>query len=278
MATRNLAKWLDGEQDRLVWIEFDDYAHRVFAGDSPDWLNIANVFVGGVGQALGVVATEVLSIDLLAAYRIALERSEASPADTIETMLGQDIPQQFVGQVIDALAHRYGDRMDLVVKIPSPAQLLRLAGLQDPPSFDDLDDVGIGLSNLLREFSARPIAGVLIATSEPISSDEAEALESVVSVARHYEWRVALSLDSASTVPGELPEVDMDLLLLPALGHADIAADTALSLPIGGGLGADYWQGDTDIPVEPHRALFYGTIPPDTQPERVVKRVADTRP
>lgn len=274
MAAANLRAWMNGESERLVWIEFDDYAHGVFASATHDWLSVANTFVSGVSQAQGVVATQVLSIDILAPYLAALERDGENPAEAVQAMLQRDEPRRFIEEVIDALAHRFAERLDLVLKLPSPAALLRQAGMTQEPSFDDLDDVGIGLSNLLREFSTKLVAGILVTCPEPLSGDESEALESVVSAARHYEWRVALGLDGVNAIPDELPEVDADLVLLPAAAIADVAGAADATPAIGGGLGAEYWRPGAETPATGVRVLLYGVIPADTQPELVVERVA----
>jgi hypothetical protein len=275
MPAGDLRAWLDGGRDRLVWIEFDDYAHRVFAGGAADWLRDANVFVGGVSQAQGVVASEVLSIDVLAPYLAHLEPCGDDARETVQSMLQLEAPRDFVNDVVDALAHRFGDHIDLVLKVPSPGDLLRRAGLGGDASFDELDDIGVGLSNVLREFSTKPLAGVLVASSGPLSLDEDEALESVTGVARHYQWCVALSLEGAAAVPAEAPRIDADLLLLPAVRTADLRDAAASALVLGGGLGTGYWQADGEIPDRQARGLLYGAIPADTQPELVVKRVAD---
>ena len=274
MSAENLSAWLDGKRERLVWIEFADYARQVFAGGTDDWLHVANTYVGGVSQAQSVVATEVLSVDIGAAYLAELDQAGGTPPQAVQAALQLEHPQRFNGEVIDALAHRFSDHVDIVLKVPSPGELLRQAGASGEHSFDDLDDIGIALSNLLREFSSKPIAGVLVASTEPISDDEAEALESVTSAARHYQWRVALSLECFEVCPQETPEVDADLLLLPGVGLSELAAAPTSSLALGGGLGAAFWHTDGEMPG-PGRRLLYGAIPADTQPELVVQRVAD---
>lgn len=273
MPVGGLTAWLDGDRRRLVWIEFDDYAHRVFAGAAADWLIDANVFVAAVSQAHSVVATEILSIDILPAYLAHLERNSEQPGNAVQAMLQLEAPRSFLSEVIDALAHRFADHIDLVLKVPSPAVLLRHAGVTAEPSFDDLDDIGIALSEVLRDFSTRPFAGVLISSSESVSADEAEALEPVVGAARHYAWRVGLSLDGARAVPDEMPQVDLDVLLLPGVGIAELSIASAASYALGGGLGGGYWHDDGPAPNPSGRYLLYGTIPPDTQPELVVRQV-----
>jgi hypothetical protein len=277
MTSAKINDWVIGQRDRLVWIEFDPYAHKIFAGAASDWHSSATVFVNGIGQALGVVKTDVLSIDLIAPYVGEVEFDGAKPAQAIEDMLQLEGPRKFTEQVIDALAHRFADQLDLVLKIPSPAQMYRLAGCGEPPSFDDLDDVGIGLSNLLREFSSKTVAGVLVSTSEMVSTDEAEALESVIGAAQHYAWRVALSLDSPTTLPAEFPAVDCDVFLLPNVAAEHFIDHDQSVVKIGGALSPRYWQDESIAVAGSACPVLYGKIPSDAHPELVVKRVAALR-
>ncbi|MDA0823596.1 MAG: hypothetical protein O3C28_14430 [Proteobacteria bacterium] len=171
MATRKLRVWLDGQRDKLVWIEFDDYARKIFAGQTQDWRRIASVFVSGISQALAVIRTDVLSIDLLAPFLQQELPADLSPAERVHRLFQQQAAKEFITQTIDALAPRFGDQADIALKLPSPAQLLRRAGADDELAFDDLDDVGIGLSNLVREFSKKPISVLLVTSAKSIGTD-----------------------------------------------------------------------------------------------------------
>ena len=81
----------------------------VFAGGAADWLDVPTVFAGGIGQAQGVVATEVLSIDVLAPYFAKLDQAEGTPPEAVQAMLQLDAPQRFIVEVIDALEMRERD-------------------------------------------------------------------------------------------------------------------------------------------------------------------------
>ena len=65
MASPSIGEWMAGQRDALVWVEFDQYARKIFARDAPGWHSNADVFVNGISQALGVIKTDALSIDLL---------------------------------------------------------------------------------------------------------------------------------------------------------------------------------------------------------------------
>lgn len=74
MASASIGEWMAVQRDALVWVEFDQYARKVFARDAPDWHSNADVFVNGISQALGVIKTDALSIDLLRTYIYANRR------------------------------------------------------------------------------------------------------------------------------------------------------------------------------------------------------------
>lgn len=269
MAADNLRAFIDGRRERLRWIDFTAYAHRVFAAGNEHWLADPRVFTGGLTQAQGVIGTEVLSVDLLAAYLAVLVPDPESPGDAVQTMFAQAAPSAFVGDVLDALVHSLGTKVDLVLKIPSPANVLRAAGLVGEATFDDLDDTAIALANVLRAHAGRPLSGILITTSGELTADEAEALESVVSAARHYNWCVAISFDQATEAIADEPPVGADLTLYPGCGFAALAG----LANAGGGLEPAFWTGEPPLPDVP-RGLAYGIIPSDAQPETVVQRAA----
>jgi len=270
MSAGLLKGWLDGAAERLVWIDFADYAHRVFANSNAQWLHDPNVFVGGVSQAQGVVKTQVLGIDALAPNRPHLEIDPAAPGAAVQAMLQASGAEKFVSSVFDALAHRFASTLDLVLQIPAPGSLLRAAGCDGEPSFDDLDDVGIALSNVLRKFSDKPVSGVLIAAAADIGGDEAEAMESIISAARHYGWQVVLCFEQAREIVPPNPAIDVDAVLYPEVDVASIVAAEG-SMNLGGGLGGAFWQG-APAALPAGRCLLFGRIPPETQPELVVKR------
>lgn len=265
MPADNLRSFMDGRRERLRWIEFSDYAHRVFAAGNERWLTEASVHAGGLAQAQGVIGTEVLSIDILAPYFAVLEPAPDAPADAAQAMLGQAAPAAFTGEVLDALLHGQGGKVDLVLKVPAPADILRAAGLAGDPAFDDLDDIAIALADVLRAHAGRALSGVLITTSAPFSDDETEALETVVGTAKHYDWCVAISFDKATEPLAGDPPIGADLVVYPA---CDFAALAALE-NVGGGLVPAFWAGEPVLP-DAARMLAYGIVPPGAAPETVL--------
>jgi hypothetical protein len=74
MASASIGEWMAGQRDALVWVEFDQYARKIFARGAPDWHSNADVFVNGISQALVFIKTGALSIDLLTTYICANRR------------------------------------------------------------------------------------------------------------------------------------------------------------------------------------------------------------
>ncbi|MGE3775018.1 MAG: hypothetical protein AB7I32_18990, partial [Gammaproteobacteria bacterium] len=66
MSAGILKAWLAGTRSGALWIEYDDYAGRVFAGAPADWLGQAVRYANTLGQARKIVRTDVLTIDLTA--------------------------------------------------------------------------------------------------------------------------------------------------------------------------------------------------------------------
>lgn len=272
MPADNLRAWIDGRRERLRWIDFTAYAHRVFAAGNERWLADPRVFTGGLIQAQGVIGTEVLSVDVLAPYLAVLVPDAESPSEAAQAMFAQAAPSAFVADVLDALVHSLGGKVDLVLKIPSPADTLRAAGLVGEATFDDLDDTAIALANVLRAHAERSLSGILITASAELTADEAEALESVVSAAKHYNWCVAISFDQATAAVADGPPIGADVALYPGCGFAALAG----LQNVGGGLEPAFWTGELTLPDAP-RVLAYGVIPSEAQPETVAQRAASLK-
>lgn len=269
MSAGILKGWLAGTRASATWIEYDDYAGRVFAGAPSDWLVQAVRYANTLGQARKVVCTDVLTIDLTAPGlgRVA---AEGSAAERAAQALADPVARAFGAEVLDALAHKFAGDTDLVLKIASPRDLLRCCGSAEEPGFDELDDLATALAGLLRALSDKPVAALLVARSgtDAWTADEADACEPLFSAAHHYGWLTAMSVD-ASLLQTAFSGVD---ILLCA--DADPAALAAGAKPrVGGGLTADYWRGSSSAEL-PAGALAYGCIPVDAEPERIVERCA----
>ncbi|MCC7414300.1 MAG: hypothetical protein IT495_21985 [Gammaproteobacteria bacterium] len=268
MAEGVLASWKAAGRDALRWIELDEYARRVFAGAPSNWFEDPVRYAATLAQAHQVVPSDVLSVDALGAFLHAGCASDVPAAEAVQALLDAPVPLAFLREVVDALAHRYAGRIDLVLRLRAPSDLLRLAGGE--PDFDTMDEVSVALANFVRGFAGKPFAGVLVtADSDTVpSTDELEALDPLLGAVRHYGWLTALSLDRYTTA--QIPPIDsFDLLLLPE-STAAVAAGAA-ARNAGGGLPQAFWLEGQAPGTGP--GLLYGRIPAQARPEEVVARL-----
>lgn len=271
MAAGLLQAWLSGSSERLLWIDFAAYAHHVFARDSAQWLTDPNVYVGAVAQAQAVIKSQVLCVDVIKPYLAHSATGEASPGSALQAALQGSTAAAYVHEVIDALAHRFAAKLDLVLTIQAPATVMRTAGFLDEPSFDEMDDLAIAMSGVLRKLSDKPVSGVMIVSAACPGDDEIEALESITSAARHYGWRLALCYPNCADIaPASALVTDVELY--PQVDAVRLCAAQSPHA-LGGGLDSSYWH-DATASLPAGRCLLFGTVPDDAQPELVIQRAA----
>lgn len=273
MSAGILRQWLAGQRPSVLWVEYDDYAGRVFAGAPADWLMQAVRFANTLGQARKVIPTNVLTIDLTASG-IARTAAQDGPAAAALRAVGDEGGRAFGAEVLDALAHKFAGEADLVLKVSSPRDLLEHFGARGEPSFDELDDLASALADLVRGLSERPVSGLLVTRNSEAewTADEADACEPLFSAARHYGWVSALRVGASLLRKQGDALRDPDLLLCADVDAAELAT-LAAGRKCGGGLPAAYWLGGSQLAAAPGQ-LLYGVIPVDAEPEHIVERCA----
>ena len=263
MTTALLKTWLAQRDSTLRWIDFEAYARRVFANDPSDWYRDPVRYAATLIQAQGVVATHCLSIDVTAPFMATHE----GDGKALSAQFASAAPLQFVSDVLNALAHRFERRLDLVLKFTAPWDLL---GRGDDARFDAMDELGTALAACMRRFADRPIAALLLETarSEALSADEIDAYEPLISAARHYGWVTAMALPADRDGAIRSVALDLDVLLWPQCAAESLTLDGAKPAS-GGGLNEAVWSGLASVP-QPKPALLYGAIPASATPETVV--------
>lgn len=274
MTDSRLRSLATGAAGRLLWIEFDAYAHRVFAGGRPGWHGDASGYAATLLQANAIVRTDVLSIPAAAAALAALPpRNGGSAADAVRDALAAPAAAAFAAGAVDALAHRLGGRTDLVLTLPPPRALLLAcgAGAAEAGDFDALDDVAMAAAGLLRALSDKPVAGLALSFAAPPEEDEIAACDTLVGTARHYGWSVAVlaayAQDAAEAAV--LAPLGPDLTLLPEVPAASLTAPG-----LGGGLTRQFWEAGAAVDGP---RLLHGTIPDGLAAEEVVRRIDGLR-
>lgn len=261
-----LRQWLDGTRDALLWLEYTAYARRVFGGGDDFWSN-PQAIASTLGQAQGLLKSDVVGVD--GGGLFAPAQSADDPLAAVAEALG---PERLANarEALQALAYQVSGEADLVLALPSPAALLRLAGADDEAArdFGNLDDTGAALCDVLRGLSETALDGVVIVCEDTagFDADESDALGPVLAVLDHHGWCAG----TCHTLATEAPDALGDFTLLPAAPVATIAAAGAR---FGGGLDAAFWAGGE----APALGLRYGAIPADAVPETVLTQVARLR-
>ncbi len=268
MSASLLKAWLQDSSAAFLWVDFEAYAARVFANAGDDWYSDPARYAGTLIQATGVIPTRCLNVDMLAPFVAGLDQDEPSAARLCET-LGDARSTRFIEDALNALLHRFSGKLDVILKIRTPWDLLAGGDRAGGCEFDELDDVASAIAALVRQFADKPIAGLMLtrATGGALSADEIDAYEPLLGAARHYDWCTALAFDAVSDGKVDTGGLDVDAVLLPSSPLATLPADATPRL--GGGLDAGFWAG-TAAPVDIGGRLLYGTIPAAATPETVL--------
>lgn len=268
-----LHAWRSRGDDPLVWIEYDAYAHRVFAGSRADWRTDPTAYTSALIQANAILGTQVLALPAAAPFQ-AVDRRADDPVDDLNRRFRAEEPVAFLANAIDALAHRMGRQADLALALPCPRDLLRANGADDgvAAGFDAQDDVALSVTDVLRALSGKPLSGLKLTFEAPPDDDDVAVCETIIHAARHYGWSVAVMLAHAATADDAEPAraLAADAILLPEVAAADLLATDHRDL--GGGLTRRFWEDDGDAAAGP--TLLYGCVPAAAAPETVVRRVA----
>ncbi|MBI2800356.1 MAG: hypothetical protein HYX63_08715 [Gammaproteobacteria bacterium] len=275
MAAGVLRSWLDGRRADVLWLEYEAYARRVFANAPSDWSRVVSRYANTMVQARKALPTDVLTFDLAAAGMAALGDSEVGVA-RVRAALSAPSGRAFIAEAVDAVAHKIGDSTDLVLKVATPLDLWMSAAPDASPSFDELDEIATAITNLLRDLSDKPLAGVLLtrASAVALSLDESDAYAPILNAARHYRWITCMSLHPGVIGTPTAHPVDVDILLGPDIPLSTIGNLPSTTARIGGGLDAAFWSSNESSFEHAAGELRYGIVPDDLEPEQVLARMA----
>ncbi len=283
------------QQERKVWLDFHDYANKLFAQDAEDfWLNPMQ-YIFAVKQAQGMLRSDILSIPIIRFFenwlRIhpeALEKWKGKkPTFVCKKILTEEEPLQVLLEVTNGLKNLYPEQLPLVLVLSSPGQWLRLIqnhlSEEKATSFDSeaIESVAIYLADFLRHFSTSGISAILFEDQDDelvCLNEWGELVQPVINVGKHYQWSTGIRLksDVAEDVLQSLSSLDFILF-------ADASPSAIHSLwqqglaHIGGGLNENFWNQGEIFPSSDSRGLAFGTIPAMAQPEKVLERLREFR-
>ena len=280
---RSLAHALDAGTP-VLWIDFYDYAARLFPGGGVvPWFDDA-AFAAFHGKAQSLLDSDVISLpvgrvaEALLQARPALVEAmgaKSRPAYPLRRLLEDDALRDAVAGLLAPLRAADGER-PLALVLPSPRCWLAAAyasahGRPLAPEVaddaDEIDGAAVYVADFLRAFAGAGVDLVLLCEDDAGGPASAEALalyDPVVKTARHYRWAVGL-LDVGGRLPAGAGQ-DLDVVIAPT---PDGARGGAV-------LPEAFWQ-HGDAPQALGARLVYASIPAGTVPEIVLERLAGLR-
>ncbi len=251
---------------RPVLFEHDDYATAVLRqGSAIPWSDLASLS-GHVGQVHSLLDPDAVWVDVEAFHANALQDAPALVASlaarkrtgyALRTLLADAELVESLAQMLVVLSDAC--RRPVVVDIPSPARWLSrahaLAGTPlDEVTADAADSASMYLAEWLGKLGSPNVGLVLLdgrvtPGDAALETDEVLAdYTSVLNVARHYGWSVALRTEAGVQVGEDEPSI--------------------------GVLPAQWWASGNDAPAGD---VLLGTIPTDVSPETVLDEIARLR-
>lgn len=251
---------------RPVLFDHDDYTTAILRqGSAIPWSDLA-LLSGHVGQVHSLLEPDAVWVDVEAFYDAALQDAPALVAAlaarsrtgyALRALLADPELVERLAQTLVVLSDAC--RRPVVIDVPSPARWLsRAHAVAGTPleevTTDSADSASMYLAEWLGKLGSPKVGLVLLDGRAAVGDARLEADEvladysSVLNVAHHYGWSVALRTE-AGVQAGE--------------GEPSI-----------GVLPEQWWAGGNDVPAGD---VLLGTIPPDAAPETVLDEIARLR-
>jgi hypothetical protein len=272
---------------RLLWLDSDAYAMRLFGGDAGQLLLQPAEYVGLQRKAQGLLRSDVVALDVAAvaaavlaahpALREAMAQKRRAVAP-LKTLVADTGLRSLLDELLSGLRGSFA-ATPLALVMPSPRRWVRACYLQAfgadavvEIGEDEIDSAAVQLADFLRHFGESGIDVLLISEAVddlPAASDELDWYRPVLNVATHYRWDVGLRLDAPSTVALSADGIGFVIAPLPA--------EPVPGVVRGHFIAPAFWS-DADPAATPHTADFrYAAIAADAQPETVLARLAALR-
>ncbi|QSB49931.1 hypothetical protein [Parageobacillus toebii] len=278
-----------------IWLDFIDYAKRLFAGGKQDLWQDPALLISAYSQAQGLLRSDVIHFPVNQVYASWLDAHSTEmekwmgkrPTFVLKKMLALEEPRNILLEVLSGFTELNRDAKPFALSLGSPQQWLQWISKmvrpgEDPfTSSDDVDSAAMYIADYLRNFSTAGISAIVLEEAENPPLDMAEALElyqPILNLAGHYQWSVGFSF------PGEVPKCTVfhDKVDFTLFGESDMSSLLPYwqeGAAVGGGLNQAFWthKGDGDRSVLPVQGLLFGTIPEDADPEMVLERLKELR-
>ncbi len=263
-----------------LWLDPWSYGIRVLRKGSPAPWDDLGALVSFHRQLQGLVNSDVAGIDVADFYRHWLSAhpglvtemtAKPRPGYALRTLLADTQARKHLRDIVAALGECYRD-IPLILAIPSPRSWIEAAYRHAHPgeaftaSWEDAESAAMYMADFQRNFADCALGGLLLVEpggGGPASDADIERYRPVANLAIHYQWQVVIMAGPGNYHTG--PE------------HSGFHTITEGAVDRAGvRLSQDFWTtGETPPGVSPQ--FWYASIPPDSQPESVLDRLAELR-
>jgi hypothetical protein len=256
--------------DRLLWIDYVDYASRLLEPGGVPWTDTAGT-VAWYRRAQGLLSSDVVPIPLwpiatrvVTAVPGVLEQMRAKTRVThaLRALLSSDGLRSTSGGLVRSLRVVFPQAL-LALSVPTPRDAIALAhgaaataGAPDSPEIgeDEVDAAAPYLADFLRGFGDAGLDLLLLESTHTVDPDDLQACRPMLNTARHYGWEVGLRAPGSRLA--SLPD-GFDFFVGQAAGPvaAELESRSVRVARVGEGAEATFYFAQVSSEASPERVL-----------------------
>lgn len=269
------------QTDTKKWLNFTQYANKLFANGRTDLWENPDTFISVFGQGQALLQSDVLHIAIAPVYENYLKKSHfveqwdgKRPTFIVKKLFAVEEPKNIMGDILTNIQNSHLSSKPVALIIPSPQSWLEMIQSEAKTwSEDDIESVAMYVAEYIRFFSTLNIETIVLdeAANGALSLTERLPLyQPIINVAKHYQWLLGLKLP---TINEEIKSVasKVDFTIIDNTMLTELQAFQANPLRIGGGLNREFWLTNSDSPIL--KGLLYGEIPVEAEPENVLNKL-----
>lgn len=269
------------EREKVLWINYLDYAAKLLADSSVQWMNTAEC-IAWYRKAQSLLKSDVLHIDVElicnqfiesdAALKSVMAAKNKSTAP-LKELLAYEPLRSHISELVSALRATFPDLL-LMLVCPTPGDWVSSAYLKafpeaTPPSIgeDEVDYGSLYTADFLRIFSGANVDGLLLkdgALTEELVEVYMPCYQTIINLAAQYRWKFGLQFSSIAS-EDLIPSVDF--IVTPI---------NIIKSNIGLELGPLFWEGGVSADLHQH-CLHYVQVPSSSEPEKVLEALTIVR-
>jgi len=269
------------DREKVLWINYLDYAAKLLADGNVQWMNIAEC-IAWYRKAQSLLKSDVLHIDVELICSQFIE-SDASLKSSIaaknkstaplKELLAYEPLRAHISELVSALRTTFPDLL-LILVCPAPGEWVSRTYLQAFPDTaspsiaeDEVDYGSLYTADFLRIFSGANVDGLLIkdgVLTEELVELNMPCYQTIINLASQYRWRFGFQF---SDVASEDLLPDVDFIITPL----------NITRPnLGLELGSLFWEGGASSDLHRH-CFHYVQVPSTSEPEIVLEALAEAR-